>query len=211
MLRGTRIITGDEAAKYVSTIDYMRKFMISHNFEEVILPAIWEQEAFVNKAGEEVLDQMYVFKDKKDRDICLIPEATAIIQQQYNESWAKEKKKPIKIFYVQKCYRYERPQKGRYREFTQFGIEILGGDKKSKEEAIALLAQIFIDFDVEYIYSCGVSRGLSYYIENGFEIEVPFLGAQKQVAGGGTYAEGVGWAIGIDRFLLALEDKEQNG
>jgi hypothetical protein len=46
---------------------------------------------------------------------------------------------------------------------------------------------------------------LTYYVEDGFEAEVTSLGAQKQVAGGGRYAEGIGWAIGVDRLMLALQ------
>jgi histidyl-tRNA synthetase len=46
------------------------------------------------------------------------------------------------------------------------------------------------------------AAGLSYYVEDGFEAEVAALGAQKQVAGGGRYREGIGWAIGLDRLIL---------
>jgi histidyl-tRNA synthetase len=58
----------------------------ANGYEEVILPNLWEQSTFTAKAGPEILGQMYTFKDKGDRDICLIPEATAIIQEQFNAS-----------------------------------------------------------------------------------------------------------------------------
>jgi histidyl-tRNA synthetase len=205
MLRGTRIITGAEALTYVETIDKLRATAMFAGFEEVIVPAIWEQSTFVEKAGEEVLGQMYTFKDKKDRDICLIPEVTAIIQEEYNKSW-KAWKKPVKVFYVSKCYRYERPQAGRYREFTQFGVEVLGDNKKENyDDYLNTLAQLMVGRIVgnEYEFNNSVKRGLSYYTEAGFEIECPILGAQKQVLGGGRYAEGIGFAIGIDRLVLA--------
>jgi histidyl-tRNA synthetase len=167
---------------------------------------LWEQSTFIVKAGPEVLGQMYAFKDKGDRDICLIPEATALIQEQYNTSWAQSWPKPIRLFYVQRCYRYDRPQRGRYREFTQVGIELLGGTPPGdREEVLGLLGQVLGLFPLAYDLKDGVKRGLSYYVEDGFEAEVASLGAQKQVAGGGRYAEGVGWAIGLDRLLLALE------
>jgi histidyl-tRNA synthetase len=83
---------------------------------------------------------MYTFKDKGDRDICLVPEATAIIQEQPNASWGLAWPKPISIFYIQRCYRYDRPQQGRYREFTQVGVELLGGTSPDdKAEVIRLL------------------------------------------------------------------------
>jgi histidyl-tRNA synthetase len=50
-----------------------------------------------------------------------------------------------------------------------------------------------------------VKRGLGYYVEDGFEVECPNLGAQKQIAGGGRYDCGIGWAIGVDRLLFAME------
>lgn len=58
---------------------------------------------------------------------------------------------------------------------------------------------------LEYEFVPSVKRGLSYYTEDGFEVECSNLGAQKQVAGGGRYSEGIGWAIGVDRLILALE------
>jgi histidyl-tRNA synthetase len=151
---------------------------------------------------------MYAFKDKGDRDICLIPEATAIIQQTYKETWDKAMKKPIRIFYVQKCYRYERPQAGRYREFTQFGLELLGPYKDEyKDEVVNILKECLSKFDVDTKFNESVKRGLDYYVEYGFEVEVESLGAQKQIAGGGKYETGIGWAIGLDRLLLAIKNK----
>lgn len=50
-----------------------------------------------------------------------------------------------------------------------------------------------------------MKRGLTYYVDDGFEAECEKLGAQKQIAGGGRYAEGIGWAIGVDRLLLATK------
>ncbi len=146
---------------------------------------------------------MWNFKDKSDRNCCLIPEATGVIQELYREFWEKTLPKPIRLFYVSRCYRYDRPQKGRYREFWQFGVEMLG--KSDAEEVIGLLKRCLDAFGLEYRFVPSVKRGLTYYIEEGFEVECDKLGAQKQVAGGGKYLEGVGWAIGIDRLILALE------
>jgi len=135
-----------------------------------------------------------------------IPEATALVQRMWNEEWRNRVKWPLRVFYVQRCYRYERPQAGRYREFTQAGVEILGGKGKGDtEDAIGSLRACLDKFNVPYTFNPAVKRGLTYYVEDGFEAEVASLGAQKQVAGGGRYAEGIGWAIGVDRLTLALE------
>lgn len=206
MLRGTRIITGAEARDFTSIVDTLRTTAMFYGFDEVIVPSIREQSTFVEKAGEEVLGQMYTFQDKKGRDICLIPEVTAIIQEEFRENW-KAWKKPVKIFYISRCYRYERPQAGRYREFTQFGIEILGESNPADAEFLGKLSQIMVSKIIgeNFEFNSSVKRGLSYYTEEGFEIEVPILGAQKQVCGGGRYAEGIGFAIGVDRLLVAKQ------
>lgn len=205
MLRGTQIILGDEAKRFNDTIQIIRSICLEKDYKEIIIPSIWEQETFLKKAaGSPVLSQMWNFKDKGDRDVCLIPEVTGIIQEQYNNYWEKSLPKPIKLFYTARCYRYDRPQLGRYREFTQFGTEILGNNvdiNQSKE----FLKHILFHMGLKYKYVDSVKRGLSYYIEDGFEVECELLGAQKQIAGGGRYKEGVGWAIGIERLLLAMD------
>ena len=105
------------------------------------------------------------------------------------------------MYHSAKCYRYERPQKGRYREFTQFGIEMLGSDDDTtaKEILVSCLDKLGID----YVFDDSAKRGLSYYEGDGFEARCPKLGAQQQIAGGGVYKEGVGWAIGLDRLILS--------
>lgn len=179
------------------------KVFIEAGYEEVIVPVIWDQSTFVEKSGSEILNQMWTFKDKGERDCCLIPEVTGIFQELWRESWGKTQSRK-KIFYVSRCYRYERPQAGRYREFTQFGIENLGKvTPESKQEVVTLLQSCLNRFNLDYKFNDSVKRGLSYYTEGGFEVECESLGAQKQIAGGGAYAEGIGWAIGVDRLLLA--------
>ena len=174
-------------------------------YEELIVPAIWEQETFIAKAGPQIVDQMFVFDDKAGRRCCLVPEITGLIQEQWRNTWSKTDRKPARYFYVARCYRYERPQAGRYREFTQVGVELLGGRApEDREEVEQLLVHVLDEVGVPYTLDRAVKRGLAYYTEDGFEARCDALGAQKQIAGGGRYAEGIGWAIGLDRLLLAL-------
>jgi histidyl-tRNA synthetase len=210
MLRGTRVLIGEEANHYDDVIEYLKRAAKHAGFTQVILPSVWEAETFAQKVGAEKAEQMWRFRDKGDRDVCLVPEMTGMIQELWNDGWSKSMPKPTKLFYVGRCYRYDRPQKGRYREFTQFGIEILGGKApEDREEALLLLnrclASILGGKGVEYAVVDEVKRGIHYYVEDGFEAECPILGAQKQIAGGGRYAEGIGWAVGVDRLLLAQE------
>lgn len=149
---------------------------------------------------------MYTFDDKGGRPLCLIPEVTGVVQRLWNDRYFDQLPKPVRLFYVSRCYRYEKPQKGRYREFTQIGVESLGGKSCERQLCIDLLRRCLNAVGLEtYQVNESVKRGLAYYTEEGFEVECPNLGAQKQVAGGGRYKEGVGWAIGLDRLLLALE------
>lgn len=208
MVRGTRYLLGKEAIDFLKVTDTLTSFLLTQNYLPFIPSALADQSVFTDKAGDEVLGQMYTFKDKGERDLCLIPEVTAIVQRLYKDDWSKSRPKPLKLFYLTRCYRYEKPQAGRYREFWQLGVEILGpGDYKS--EALLRLGQCMAMLDLKgYVLNDSVKRGLNYYTEDGFEVEVASLGAQKQIAGGGRYDCGIGWAIGIDRLLLALNNQK---
>jgi ATP phosphoribosyltransferase regulatory subunit HisZ len=100
---------------------------IDSGAEEAIVPALWSQDTFVEKAGgSEIIGQIWAFPDKKGRPCCLIPEATALFQERCQELL--EGRRERMLFYVARCYRYERPQAGRYREFLQLGFEYLCPD-----------------------------------------------------------------------------------
>lgn len=154
-----------------------------------------------------MMEQMWLFKDRGDRDCCLIPEATALFQEKVR---AGEIRGEQRFFYITRCYRYERPQEGRYREFTQLGVEILNpkaGTLAARNQAFedskkALIALGINPDDLEW--DGAAKRGLGYYLEGeGFEARSLSLGGQKQLVGGGAYAEGAGFAIGLERALLA--------
>lgn len=212
MIRGTRIIEGAEARVFRATIDRLRSVVLGAGYEEVILPAIAEPSLWTERSGTEIEAQMWRFADKADRPVTLIPEATALIQREYRERWSKSRPKPLRLFYEQRCYRYERPQKGRYREFTQFGVEVLGPEPEQyAQETIELLKRALDGSTASCEFDDDAVRGLSYYTRNGFEVRCPILGAQKQVAGGGVYPEGCGWAIGVDRLVLAQMAENEPG
>lgn len=176
--------------------------------EEAIVPALWSQDTFISKAGgSEIIDQMWTFPDKKGRACCLIPEATALFQERTKELLGRRRERML--FYVARCYRYERPQAGRYREFVQLGFEFLCPDPdraatRSREIGAAFLTSLGLEFELDLL----AKRGLSYYLNGeGFEARCPQLGAQQQVMGGGPYKEGAGFGIGAERLLLALKGR----
>lgn len=210
MLRGTRYLLGQDADRFNGVITTLRTAvrLIVPEIQEVIIPAIWESSTFKDKVGPENETQMWTFKDKGDRDCCLIPEATAIIQHLWNTEWHHTRQQML-VYYVTRCYRYERPQAGRYREFTQFGVEFLGGSQYEPiiYDAQAVLSRLLETVLPSHVWEmhANVKRGLSYYVEDGFEAKCEVLGAQKQVAGGGRYVGGIGFAVGVDRVVLARQ------
>jgi histidyl-tRNA synthetase len=176
-------------------------------FSEVVLPSIEPSDIYADKAGPEVLGQMYVFPDRKGRSLCLRPEGTATCQLLAQGPLRFQK--DVRLWYEARCWRYERPQAGRYREFTQFGVEALNPSRDYRDEMMELGRRMIGRFARELDASPSVARGLAYYVGDGFEISCPILGAQKQVLGGGRYAEGIGFAIGVDRLMLAMEREKR--
>mgnify|MGYP003605390568 CR=1 FL=1 len=202
--KGTRIVLGN---KKRDNINIMIDILKSEGFKEISIPIIQAQKTFEGKVGEENNNLMYNFKDKGDRNLCLAPEYTAVIQKLSNTTFKMEK--DVKLFYVQECFRGEKPQAGRYRQFTQIGVEIInpttdyiGSGFILPELAYKLLTSVSKEkFDLHF----NVKRGLDYYKEGkGFEITCEALGSSKQVCGGGEYDGGIGFAIGVDRLLNAL-------
>lgn len=200
--RGVRIITGDEVKQRRKLLNDMIAIAEEHGFDEIIIPCIEPAEVYVDKAGPEILGQMYVFPDKKGRQLCLRPEGTATIQLVADKHY--KRNKDVKLWYFQRCWRYEKPQEGRYREFFQFGVEVIHPTsiEETKKELIKISRAMVELKTSNYDLVESVKRGLSYYVEEGFEISVPGLGAQKQVLGGGAYKQGIGFAIGFDRLML---------
>ena len=125
-VKGTRNLYGLEAEKYLYIYDIFRKSFHTYGYDLIELPTIEHKELFDKSIGENseiVTKQMYEFKDKGNRDLVLRPEATASVVRFHNEFFKNESKK---YSYFGKMFRYENPQKNRYREFIQAGAEIVG-------------------------------------------------------------------------------------
>ncbi|MEA3485465.1 MAG: histidine--tRNA ligase [Candidatus Aerophobetes bacterium] len=99
-----------------------------YGYEEIRIPIFEKAELFLHSLGEEtdVGKQMYIFKDKKGRRLCLRPEATAPVIRAYLQHKLYRELKKWKVYYMGSMFRYERPQAGRSREFRQIGIEAIG-------------------------------------------------------------------------------------
>jgi len=134
--RGCRDFSPEEMEKRRFLEERFRETAKLFNFREVAMPAFENSELFIRKSGEEIIRQLYTFKDKGDRSLALRPEMTAQVLRFYSSNF-QFAPKPLKFFYFGNCFRYERPQKGRYREFWQFGVEIIGS--RTPEAAVELL------------------------------------------------------------------------
>lgn len=310
-----------EKRRYIEEI--LRKTAGIFGYREIATPTFEHAELYTERSGESIRNEMYIFKDKGERELSLRPELTMPTMRFYAED-LRNLSKPIKVFYFGNCFRYERPQSGRFREFWQYGCEIIGGgehesdadiiacavyslenaglkkfvvrighldvirallweigveaddqskcmqliDKGETEELFNILQakspsnlgidrirnlleleksktvyksakkiiagnrkamkaienlekilKIMEDLGVEnYVVDLGIARGLDYYTGMVFEIDVPTLGAEKQVCGGGAYklaelfgaepTNSTGFAIGFDRVMMALEKQD---
>ena len=324
--RGTRDFLFDEMRERKKCENTLRKVFETYAYQEIKTPLFEDLTLFTTKSGDEIVDQLYNFTDKSNREIALRPEITAPVARLYINELQKTAK-PIKLYYFGSCFRYERPQKGRFRQFWQFGCELIGAKSPEGEaEAIAMAEQsleelgiataeihinhlgiirgLFKHFNIsteiqekvmtlidkgnkellenelsdgnliqdsnlndilikliclvgkdeiledlenlvaeynetskalsefkelisllksfkisDYTINLGIARGLDYYTGIVFEIYVPELGAQKQVAGGGSYnlvelfggekVESTGFAFGFDRLMNAILSKNE--
>src|SRR5437762_3881063 len=110
-----------------------------YGFEEYDGPPLEALELYTKKSGDEIVQQLYNFKDKGDRDVALRPEMTPTLARMV-AAHERSYKKPIKWFAIPQLFRYERQQKGRLREHFQFNADIIGeADPAADAELIALL------------------------------------------------------------------------
>jgi histidyl-tRNA synthetase len=153
--RGTRDFLPDEMEARRTIEWLMREVARRWGYREVCTPEFEDLELFTMRSGEGIIEEMYVFEDKGGRKLALRPEITASVIRMYiNE--AKVAPKPLRWCYFADCFRYERPQKGRYRQFWQFGIELIGADTALGDaEAIMLAADMLNTTGVTYDLKVG--------------------------------------------------------
>ena len=145
--RGTIDIFGEDIDYRNYIINTARKIFKIFSYAEIITPAFEYTQVFSRSIGEDtdiVQKQMYTFADKKGRSLTLRPEGTASIVRAVLENKMYSEKLPLKLFYIGNMFRYEKPQKGRMREFWQLGIESIGSDNPIIDaEAIWILNLFF--------------------------------------------------------------------
>jgi len=144
--KGAPDILPEKSKSIRVVIDKIIKIVENFGYKEIILPIFEHSEVFERTVGEEtdiVEKEMYTFYDKSGRKLSLRPEGTAQTVRAYLENNFKTLPQPVKLFYFGPMFRYERPQKGRFREFYHFGIEAIGEDKPELDVEV-----IFISFQI---------------------------------------------------------------
>jgi histidyl-tRNA synthetase len=151
--RGTFDILPEQAPLRLAVEKSARSVLESAGYERIETPTFEPTELFTRSVGEAtdiVQKEMYSFKDGGERSLTLRPEVTAPIVRAYLQHGMHKLPQPVKLWYLSSCFRYERAQKGRYRQFWQIGAEAIGSDDPAVDaESIALLAEILEQLGVQ--------------------------------------------------------------
>jgi histidyl-tRNA synthetase len=163
-VRGMRDFLPEEARMMKFVEGKARRVAELYRFKEIMTPVVESYELLSAKAGEEVSSRMFVFKDLGGRDVALRPEFTASVARLVATTLRTEPK-PLRLFSIGSVYRYDEPQKGRYREFWQSNYELMGSSKPEADAEILLLTNSLMEtsglknlvFKVGHV---GVLRGI---------------------------------------------------
>ena len=155
-VKGTRDILGEEANAFNYIENLLKQICELFAYNEVRPPVLEHTELFVRGVGESsdvVRKEMYTFLDKADRSVTLRPEFTAgIMRLIIQNKLLNTNELPLKTYYVGPVFRYERPQLGRYRQFTQFGVEAVGNNTPEIDvETIVLAYTILTSLNLENV------------------------------------------------------------
>lgn len=152
--RGTRDVLGDESWKWAYVLNHARGVAEDFGYKEVHLPIFEHTELFCRGIGETtdvVEKEMYTFLDRGERSITLRPELTASMVRSYLEHEMRNGSQPVKLWGAGPMFRYERPQKGRYRQFWQLDVEAIGSQS-------AMCDLEVIDFSMELYRRLGLTN-----------------------------------------------------
>ncbi|MCD8870174.1 histidine--tRNA ligase [Staphylococcus gallinarum] len=154
--RGTQDILPEETKKWRYIETKLDELMEFYNYQEIRTPIFESTELFARGVGgstDVVQKEMYTFIDKGDRSMTLRPEGTAAVVRSYIENKMQGlPNQPVKLYYNGPMFRYERKQKGRYRQFTQFGVEAIGAENPAMDaEVLAMVMHIYESFGLKHL------------------------------------------------------------
>ena len=140
--KGTHDIYGENMQLWRRVEDEIRRLTDVYGYGEIRTPLFEHTELFLRGVGDTtdiVQKEMYTFEDKGGRSISLRPEQTAGVARAFIERGIFNQPQPTKLFYIGPCFRYERPQAGRYRQHYQFGVEVFGAETPAVEAEVMSL------------------------------------------------------------------------
>ena len=180
--RGTRDFGAAEMARRLHFENLLEERARRHGFKRVQTPIFESLDLFTAKSGPGVVDQLYSFQDKGERDLTLRPELTAPVMRMIAAERG-QMPKPAKLSYFGQCFRYEEFKSGRYREFFQYGCELVGATGPLAEAEVIALA-------IDMLTSSGLQD---------WELRIGHVGITRDVltalglpsASGGTEGEGL--------------------
>ena len=146
--KGTKDVLPDKSYKWQFVEKAARETAEIFNIKEIRTPVFEHTELFQRGVGETtdvVNKEMYTFEDKGGRSITLKPEGTAGAVRMFVENGLSSTPMPLKSYYITPCFRYERPQAGRLREFHQFGVEIFGAKSAETDAEVIFAASTFLE------------------------------------------------------------------
>lgn len=151
-VRGTQDWFGEQHRYYTFIKKVARHIFRHYGFTRISTPMMEMRDLIVRSVGEHtdvVSKELYEFQDKKGRDLVLKPESTAGVMRAYLENFTQDPQ-PVYLYYIEPHFRYDRPQKGRYRQFHQIGAEIIG-------ERDSVLDAENIHMAVKILSDCGLA------------------------------------------------------
>jgi len=174
-IRGFRDVPPEEAWKLRYIEDRTQEHFRRYGYREIRLPVVEFTELFARGIGEAtdiVEKEMYTFPDRNGQSLSLRPEGTASAVRAYLEGGWKSRQGIAKVYYSGPMFRYERPQKGRYRQFYQLGLEAIGGEGPLVDaEVIDLLYRLFLAMNVDDVQILVNSLGCD-TCRPGFRVEL---------------------------------------
>ena len=145
-VKGTYDVLPNESHKWIKLEDKIREILNLYNIREMRTPVMEYSNVFHrdSEGSDMVTKETYDFVDRSSRALTLRPEGTAGVIRSYVENKLYATQELEKVYYIGPNFRYERPQKGRYRQFYQFGVEAIGTVDPSLDAEIVILAYDFI-------------------------------------------------------------------
>ncbi len=147
-IRGTQDVLPSDSYKWQHVEQTALAIARDYGFREMRAPVFEHTELFQRSVGETtdvVQKEMYTFEDKGGRSITLRPEGTAGMARVLLEHGLQNEPLPVKVSYITSCYRYEKPQAGRLREFHQFGVECFGAAAPQADAEVIALARTVLN------------------------------------------------------------------